>query len=158
MTDLGADGDSPPTPAENDGTPVATAPDPDGAHPGVAGKTILVVDDDDQVRQSMADILSSEGCMVVTTDSGTEALRYLSRSPVDLIVSDVMMPDMDGYELFQELQTQYGDVPVVLMTAYYYDKDHVIKRSRAEGLEDVIYKKPIDPERLLELVEARVGG
>ena len=63
----------------------------------------------------MADILTSEGCRVVTTDSGAEALRYLKNSPVDLVVSDVMMPDMDGYELFQELRTHYSQVPVVLM-------------------------------------------
>jgi hypothetical protein len=44
------------------------------------------------------------------------------------------------------------------MTAYYYDKDHVLKRSKAGGLKDVIFKKPIKPARLLELIDARVGN
>jgi CheY-like chemotaxis protein len=44
-------------------------------------------------------------------------------------------------------------VPVVLMTAFHFDKDHVIKRSRLAGLEDVLYKKPIDPPRLREIIK-----
>jgi PAS domain S-box-containing protein len=123
----------------------------------IRGRNIIVVDDDHQIRASMAEILSDEGCNVVTTPSGFEALNYLKDNDVDLVISDVQMPDMDGYELFRLLKADHADVPVVLMTAYYYDKDHVIKRSKADGLSDVIFKKPIDPARLLELVDARVG-
>jgi PAS domain S-box-containing protein len=122
------------------------------------GKTILVVDDDADVCASMADILGCEGCNIITTHSGIEALRYLRQRPVDLVLTDVVMPDMDGYDLFQEIQTNRPELPVVLMTAFYYDKDHVIKRSKSSGLKDVIYKKPIDPNRLIELIDARVGG
>ncbi len=132
-------------------------PAEEARHTEIGGRTVLVVDDDAEIRSSMAEILGAEGCRVITTESGIEALRYLGESTVDLVLSDVVMPDMDGYELFQEIQTRFATVPVVLMTAYYYDRDHVIKKSRAEGLEDVIFKKPIDPDRLLELVDARVG-
>ncbi len=124
----------------------------------VSGITVLVVDDDPDIRSSMAGILGSEGCKVIATASGLEALRYVEKQSVDLVLTDVVMPDMDGYELFRELRSRHHGLPVVLMTAYYYDKDHVIKRTKAEGLEDVIYKKPIDPARLLELVESRAGG
>jgi len=123
----------------------------------LAGKTILVVDDDADVCTSMADILGAEGCRIITTRSGVEALRYLQRTPVDLVLSDVVMPDMDGYDLFREIHASRPDLPIVLMTAYYYDKDHVIKRSKADGLQDVIFKKPINPDRLLDLIDARVG-
>ena len=51
-----------------------------------------------------------------------------------------------------EAKSRYPDLPVALMTAYFYDKDHVIKRSRLEGLEDVLFKKPVDPERLQEMI------
>ena len=51
-----------------------------------------------------------------------------------------------------ETKSRYPTLPVVLMTAYFYDKDHVIKRSRLEGLEDVLFKKPVDPERLQEMI------
>ena len=45
-----------------------------------------------------------------------------------------------------------GDTPVLLMTGYYYDRDHVIKRSRLQGLEGMLFKKPVDPQRLKQLV------
>jgi PAS domain S-box-containing protein len=121
------------------------------------GKTIVVVDDDAEVCNSVADILSAEGCHIVTTPSGIEALRYLKNHEVDLVLSDVVMPDMDGYDLFREITKRYPQLPVVLMTAFYYDKDHVLKRSKAKGLSDVIFKKPIKPSRLVQLVDARCG-
>lgn len=121
------------------------------------GSRVLVIDDDRDACASVADLLTAEGCNVITCPSGTEALRYLERADVDMVLSDVCMPDMDGHELFMEIRVRHPGLPVVLMTAYYFDKDHVIKRSKAEGLGDVIFKKPIDPNRLIELVESRVG-
>ena len=61
------------------------------------------------------------------------------------------MPDLDGYDLFMEVKRR-GTTPVMLMTGYYYDRDHVIKRSRLEGLEGVLFKKPVDPERLKAMI------
>lgn len=147
MTDLGLDKGPPLQPEESS-----------DVTNHLRGKTVLVVDDDDAVRSSMADILESEGCNVMTTDSGAEALAFLHRRRCDLVISDVQMPDMDGYELFRQIHNEHPELPVVLMTGYYYDKDHVIKRSKAEGLRDVIFKKPIDPSRLREIVEARAAS
>jgi len=153
MTDLGLTPDKP-TPSQS---PVTRAGKECG-NGHLRGKTILVVDDDADICSSMADILSAEGCNIVTSRSGIEALRYLETACPDMVLSDVVMPDMDGYDLFKEIHDRKPELPVVLMTAYYYDKDHVIKRSKAGGLTDVIFKKPIDPVRLLELIDARVGS
>lgn len=117
----------------------------------LAGLRILVVDDDLGVCQSVRDLLAEEGCDVITAGGGLEALSVLDRIPVDLIVSDVVMPDLDGYDLFMEVKRR-GSTPVLLMTGYYYDRDHVLKRSRLEGLEGVLFKKPVDPERLKALI------
>jgi len=113
----------------------------------LAGLRILVVDDDLGVVRSLRDVLVAEGCTVVTAGDGLEALKVLDHTPVDLVLSDVVMPDLDGYDLFMEIKRR-SQIPVILMTGYYYDRDHVIKRSRLEGLESVIFKKPVDPERL----------
>jgi PAS domain S-box-containing protein len=130
-----------------------------GAEPHhLSGKTVLVVDDDPDVSRSVREILEDEGCKVVVSHSGTEALSELDRQAVDLVLSDVVMPDMDGYQLFRKLQSTRPDLPIVLMTAYYYDKDHVLKRSAANGLKDVIFKKPIKPARLIQLIDARIGA
>ncbi len=117
----------------------------------LTGLRILVVDDDPGVCESVRDLLAEDGCDVITAGGGLEALRTLDRVTVDLIVSDVVMPDLDGYDLFMEVKRR-GDTPVLLMTGYYYDRDHVIKRSRLEGLEGVLFKKPVDPERLKALI------
>jgi PAS domain S-box-containing protein len=121
--------------------------------PELQGIRILVVDDDLGVCQSLRDLLTQEGCEVVVATGGREALARLETTPVDLVLSDVVMPDMDGYEVFQEVRRTHAGVPVVLMTAFTFDKDHIIKRSRLAGLDDVVYKKPIDPPRLRELIK-----
>lgn len=117
------------------------------------GVRVLVVDDDAGVCNSLRDVLRDEHCKVFTASGGLEALNVVGKEPVDVVLSDVVMPDMDGYDLFMELKQRLPKTPVVLMTAYYYDKDHVIKRSRLEGLNQVIFKKPIDPKRLKAILE-----
>lgn len=117
------------------------------------GVRVLVVDDDTGVCHSLRDMLREEHCQVFTASDGLEALKVLRSQPVDVVLSDVVMPDMDGYDLYMELKERSPETPVVLMTAYYYDKDHVIKRSRLEGLNQVIFKKPIDPKRLMAIIE-----
>jgi CheY-like chemotaxis protein len=120
---------------------------------GLAGVRVLVVDDDAGVCSSLRDVLREENCEVYTATGGLEALQVFQEHPVDVVVSDVVMPDMDGYDLYMELKERSPSTPVVLMTAYYYDKDHVIKRSRLQGLESVIFKKPIDPKRLKAILQ-----
>jgi PAS domain S-box-containing protein len=117
----------------------------------LAGLRILAVDDDMGVCRSIHDLLAEEGCEVIMASGGSEALKVLDRVSVDLVISDVVMPDLDGYDLFTEVKRR-GPTPVLLMTGYYYDRDHVIKRSRLEGLEGVLFKKPVNPERLKTLV------
>jgi len=121
----------------------------------LAGLTILVVDDDLGVCYSLRDLLREEGCEIEVATNGLDALKVLARRKVDLVVSDVVMPDLDGYDLYMEIRERYRQTPVILMTAYFYDKDHVIKRSRLEGLQEVIFKKPVDPARLKQIILQR---
>ena len=126
--------------------------------PRMKGLRVLVVDDDLGICRTLDEILQAEGCVVETATDGAEALRRIERQTFDLVLSDVVMPNLDGYELYRELRKSHPDLPVLMMTAFHYDKDHIIKRSRMEGLEGVIFKKPVDPARLrskiLEVVSA----
>jgi CheY-like chemotaxis protein len=63
-----------------------------------------------------------------------------------------VMPDMDGYHLYQTVKNKMPSLPVVLMTAFNYDKDHIIKRSCLDGLQGVIFKKPVNPVILKKLL------
>jgi PAS domain S-box-containing protein len=129
-----------------------------GSHerdPRLAGARILIADDDLGIRKSLGELLAGEGCVVDTAADGMEALEKIDRDGYDVLISDVVMPRMDGYELFTAVRQRHPRLPVLMMTAFHYDRDHVIKRSRVEGLEGVIFKKPVDPDRLREkLVEA----
>ena len=73
------------------------------------------------------------------------------------MLSDVVMPNMDGHELYLRVTEEHPELPVLMMTAFHYDKDHIIKRSRMEGLEGVIFKKPVDPDRLRRTIVESVA-
>ncbi len=123
----------------------------------LAGLHLLVVDDDLSVCHSVGDLLRAHGCDVTTATSGTEARDILMDRTFDLVLSDVVMPDVDGYDLFMFIRERYPETPVILMTAFFYDRDHVIKRSKLKGLEGVLFKKPVEPARLIEIVRERCG-
>lgn len=128
-----------------------------GADPRLAGLRVLVADDDLGICRTMKEILEHDGCRVETAQDGAEALEKIQREPFDVVLTDVVMPNMDGYELYTAVQQQRPDLPVLMMTAFHYDKDHIIKRSRVAGLRTVIFKKPVDPERLRHALLEAVG-
>jgi len=141
MTDLRVDDDAKPCERAN----------PDERFP-LSGLKVLVVDDDANICQSLKDLLEAERCCIETAASGVYAMEWLGRERFDLVLSDVVMPDMDGYELYQTVKKGTPDLPVVLMTAFNYDKDHIIKRSCLDGLQGVIFKKPVNPAILKKVV------
>jgi PAS domain S-box-containing protein len=118
----------------------------------LSGLRILVVDDDAGICQSLKDLLEAERCCIGTAASGVFAMQSLKRQQFDVVLSDVVMPDMDGYQLYQAVKQAIPELPVVLMTAFNYDKDHVIKRSCLEGLQGVIFKKPVNPAMLKQVL------
>jgi len=104
------------------------------------------------VLTSLADVLRAERCMVHTAPRPSAALGILRNVKIDAVISDVVMPEMDGYEFYMAVKEELPKLPVILMTAYYYDKDHIIKRSRVEGLKGALFKKPVNPAKLRELL------
>ncbi len=118
----------------------------------LGGLKVLVVDDDAGVCESLKALLEAERCSIETAPSGVHALECLNRESFDVVLSDVVMPDMDGYQLYQTVKKKTPKLPVVLMTAFNYDKDHIIKRSCLEGLQGVIFKKPVNPALLKKIL------
>jgi PAS domain S-box-containing protein len=126
-------------------------PAPDARYP-LSGLRVLVVDDDANICQSLKQLLEAERCCIETAASGVYAMEWLKRHHFDVVLSDVVMPDMDGYELYQTVKKNMPELPVVLMTAFNYDKDHIIKRSCLQGLQGVIFKKPVNPAMLKKVL------
>lgn len=87
---------------------------------------LLVVDDEEDVRELMVDVLAAHGYAVAAARDGIDALRLCQQARYDLILSDLRMPRMDGAALFQALQRQYGSTrpPVVFVTGQAYSPDY----------------------------------
>ena len=85
------------------------------------GATVLVVDDDPGICSFLADLLADEGYAVRTASDGQQALEEMAQEPADLVLTDVMMPRIDGVTLTAKLRTRGDRTPVVLMSAVYAD-------------------------------------
>ena len=110
--------------------------------------SILVVEDDGDLRDMMAQVLALEGFDTATANNGRDALAYLSKhAKPDVIVLDLMMPVMDGWEFRRHQQADPGlaDIPVVILSA--------LDPSRAADLAGAAFlRKPLDFDRLLDIV------
>ena len=126
------------------------------ARPLLVGKRILVVDADDSVRSAAHDLLERYRCVVETAHDGSEAVFMVrnldANTAYDVIISDVRLPDMNGYELLLKLIDQLGKVPMVLMAGFGYDPEHSIVKSRQAGLRSVLYK-PFRLDQLVSTIE-----
>jgi CheY-like chemotaxis protein len=112
---------------------------------------ILVVDDNPAMADTLADILEVKGFTVHAAASGAEALKILREQPVDILLTDVKMPGMNGLELYRETRILYPRLITIFMTAY--AADELIQQGMAEGVKTVL-TKPVDINFLLLLFSA----
>jgi DNA-binding response OmpR family regulator len=127
-----------------------SAREPIPARQASVNKTILVVDDEERLTSLLRAYLEQEGFQVQTAANGLQALEIVRRDPPDLIVLDIMMPEMDGMEFLRVLRAQHA-TPVILLTARVGDEDKIV------GLElgaDDYLTKPFRPRELLARVRA----
>ena len=117
---------------------------------------IVVADDEPDVRELIACRLSRSGYEVVEATDGAEALRLALAEPPDLVVLDVMMPKLDGYELTRRLRADPATrrVPVILLTARAQEAD--VSQGFAAGADDYL-RKPFNPDELVARVRAVLG-
>ena len=124
--------------------------------PKLREKRVLVVDADDTVRSAAHELLGRYGCEVETAHSGEEAFLMTRSFHYDLVIADIRLTDMTGYECFCELQRIHAHLPIILMTGYGYDPTHSIVKARQAGLKAVLYK-PFRLDQLLTEVENAVN-
>jgi len=113
---------------------------------------VLVVDDEPALRSALAQLLAEEGWQVLTAPNGEAALATQLATPADLIISDVMMPVVDGHQLVRALRARGDETPVILMSALARGSDHAIP----PGFAGVI-PKPFDPLTLPQQIRAILG-
>ncbi|HIX71671.1 MAG: response regulator transcription factor [Clostridiales bacterium] len=112
---------------------------------------ILVADDDRNTRRYMQAVLEDAHYTVTTAKDGAEALDILGREHIDLIVLDVMMPEMDGYELTRELREAQDNIPILMVSARQLPADK--KKGFLVGTDDYM-TKPVDEEEMLLRIRA----
>ena len=112
---------------------------------------ILVADDERSLRELLAIVLRREGHEVLLAENGKTALAALTRGPVDLLISDIKMPDRNGYEVYRTAKGINPNTPVVLMTGFGYDPHHSIVRASQEGLQSFLFK-PFKVSQLMDVV------
>jgi DNA-binding NtrC family response regulator len=100
--------------------------------------TILVVDDESMMRKLLAKILSREGYNVITAESGTEALETLNKQKVHIVISDMKMPEMNGFELLRSIKKEHPDTGVIIMTNY--GDTYTVKDALLLGADEYITK------------------
>lgn len=112
---------------------------------------ILVVEDDKHTRKLLETILKREGYSVLKAEDGVIAMEVLENNHVDLIILDIMMPNMDGYEFAKELRDAECMIPILMATAKQLPEDK--KRGFIVGTDDYM-TKPIDTEEMLLRIKA----
>lgn len=119
-------------------------------------KSILIVDDDEMVRIALCELLKPEGYEIDKAVGGKEALDKINVKKYDLLMLDIIMPEMDGFELCRRIRQSedHQDVPIVFLTAKSREED------REMGIDagaDKFLSKPISPEKLIEIISETIG-
>lgn len=116
------------------------------------GKKILIVDDEKDLVQTLKTLFETKGYIVIAAYDGKEALQKTQKEMPDLILLDVLMPHLNGYQVCRKLKkdNQYKHIPIVMSTAKAQESDHFW--GIESGADDYV-TKPFDLEKLLSVVE-----
>jgi CheY-like chemotaxis protein len=114
--------------------------------------TVLLVDDDIDTRESTAHLLGSRGFDVLVAQSGEEAMRLLTKIRADVLLADIVMPDLDGVELAKQAKTLQPDLKVVFITGY------ISRAAEAESLGKLLFKPVRGREIETELRKLLAGA
>lgn len=114
------------------------------------GRTILIVEDDPSSYEFLYEILSEQGCFIRHASNGKEAMEVFSLFPCDLILLDIQLPEVDGYEIARQIRQMNASIPIIAQTAHAMSDDR--RKCIDSGCNDYI-SKPILPETLLQTVD-----
>jgi CheY-like chemotaxis protein len=113
--------------------------------------TVLVVDDNPDMAKTMADVLEGKGFQVYPAGSGAEALKILEAHAVDVLLTDVIMPEMNGLALYRQTKKSHPGLKTLFMTAY--SADALIQQGMREGIKTVL-SKPVDIDMRVSMLRA----
>jgi two-component system, OmpR family, response regulator len=118
-------------------------------------ETILVVDDEEGVRRLLVNLLTRDGYAVTAVASGAEALEAVAQAPPHLVLLDIRMPEMDGFEVYRLLRAQGYTAPILFLSGL--NEDTTVGQGLRLGA-DYYLTKPFVPRYLLRIVESAIQG
>ena len=121
-------------------------------------KRILVIDDEEGIRNVFRGAIKDTKYHVKTAESGEKALELLKKSKFNLIYLDLKMPGMNGIETLRELHKIDKDVPVYIVTAFHHEFTEQLKGAQADGISFEIMKKPIGCGAILDITKSVFEG
>lgn len=118
------------------------------------GHSILVVDDELLIRDLLYDFFHGQGWEIALAENGEKALRIIESRKIDLVLTDLKMPDMDGMTLTKQLRESHPEIPVVVMTGY-PSVDSAVEALRSKVADYIV--KPFNINRLYKVIEAQIN-
>lgn len=114
-------------------------------------KRILLAEDDWKLRRIASDFLKKEGYIVVEAEDGEQAIEFFFNNKIDLVILDIMMPKLDGWDVCREIRSERENVPIIMLTAK-GDEDDILKGYRLKT--DEYVTKPVSLKILMAKVKA----
>jgi CheY-like chemotaxis protein len=120
--------------------------------------TILVVDDTREVREVIEAVLQAAGYKVLTLEDGRGVAKLLDRQHIDLVLTDLLMPEMDGFALIKEIRPKWPSLPIIAMSGWgdFGDHDHGLLRAKVLGASAVLDKR-ITRETLYAAIDEAIA-
>ena len=118
-------------------------------------KAVLVIDDEAIVRVSCKRVLEPQGYEVALTERGEDALKMLQEKEFDVVITDLLMPDMDGLEVLKRIKQQWAHIPVIIITGY--GTASTAAKALELGAFEVI-EKPFTPDAILQVVNRALSA
>ncbi|MCD6413403.1 MAG: response regulator [Elusimicrobia bacterium] len=115
----------------------------------MSDKKILIVDDDFSVRETITDILKSQGWLVEGVPTGREAVEKTEEKNFDCVILDLRLPDFNGFEIIERIKNKVDKSKIVVITGYATDRIIVDALSKAEYF---LLLKPVEPKQLISVV------
>jgi two-component system nitrogen regulation response regulator NtrX len=123
-----------------------------------AGKRILVVDDDAQIRNLLRTVLAAHGYIVRHAADGTEAARLIRDEVPDLVVTDIFMPEADGFEVLTVIKKSYPEIPVIVVSGSQITPNvDFLDLAGRLGAYSVL-QKPFRPQELIDAIEQALAN
>ena len=115
--------------------------------------TLLITDDEQEILDSIEMELKriDPNLNIIKVQTGRESLQLIQTGDIDILLTDIAMPDMDGFELNKRVKEIRPNIPIIMMTSFGYDPEHIVVNSKRFGLDEVILK-PIDYSKLISLI------